>query len=50
MKYVCPCGSVHHQATGDPEHGIAPGTKWEDVPEDFECPVCGLSKDAFEAE
>ena len=30
--------------------GIAPGTKWEDVPEDFVCPLCGVGKDQFEAE
>ena len=42
-KYVCPCGYEY-----DPENGIAPGTAWEDVPEDFVCPVCGLGKDAFE--
>ena len=50
MKYVCPCGYVYDETLGDPDHGIAPGTKWEDVPEDFECPVCGLAKDMFEAE
>jgi len=33
---------------GDPDNGIALGTAWEDVPEDFVCPVCGLDKDAFE--
>lgn len=37
-------------ALGDPDNGIAPGTAWEDLPEDFECPVCGLGKDAFEKE
>ena len=45
MKYVCTvCGWVYE------EGGIAPGTKWEDVPEDFECPVCSVGKDQFEAE
>ena len=34
--------------TCDHDNGIAPGTKWEDIPEDFECPICGLGKDAFE--
>ena len=34
-------------AVGDPDNGIAPGTAWEDLPEDWVCPVCGLSKDAF---
>jgi len=50
MKYVCPCGYVYDEEKGDPENGIAPATKWEDIPEDFECPICGMGKDAFEAE
>ena len=50
MKYVCPCGYEYDPEVGDPEHGIAPGTLWEDVPEDFVCPICGLGKDAFEVE
>ena len=48
MKYVCPCGYEYDEAKGDPENGIAAGTKWEDLPEDFVCPVCGLDKDSFE--
>ena len=35
---------------GYPEGGIAPGTKWEDVPEDFECPLCFVGKDQFSKE
>lgn len=35
---------------GYPEGGIAPGTKWEDVPEDFECPLCSAGKDQFSEE
>ena len=35
---------------GDPDNGVAPGTPWEDVPEDWVCPVCGLGKDAFNEE
>ena len=51
MKYVCDaCGYVYDETVGDPEHGIAPGTKWEDVPEDFECPLCGVGKDMFSKE
>jgi len=50
MKYVCVCGYVYDEAAGDPDSGVAAGTKWADVPEDYECPVCGASKDAFEAE
>jgi rubredoxin len=50
MKYVCPCGYEYDPALGDPDNGIEPGTPFEDLPEDFECPVCGLGKDAFEKE
>ena len=47
MKYECPCGYVYDPALGDPENGVAPGTAWEDVPEDWVCPTCGLGKDAI---
>ncbi len=47
MKYECPCGYVYDEAVGDPDSGIAPGTKWEDIPDDWVCPICGLGKDAF---
>ena len=51
MKYVCQiCRYVYDEAEGAPEHGIAPGTPWSEVPEDFECPLCGVGKDQFEAE
>lgn len=50
MKYVCPCGYIYDEALGDPDNGIAPGTKWEDVHDDFLCPVCGLEKEFFEEE
>ena len=46
-KFVCPCGYEYDPAVGDPDGGIAPGTKWEDIPDDWVCPVCGLSKDSF---
>ena len=46
-KYECPCGYVYDPEMGDPDNGVAPGTPWEDVPEDWVCPVCGLGKDAF---
>jgi len=50
-KYVCTfCGYVYDQTLGVPDNSIAPGTSWEDVPEDFVCPVCGVSKDMFEDE
>lgn len=41
------CGYVYDEAKGDPEHGIAPGTPWAHVPEDFECPECGVKKSDF---
>ncbi len=47
MKYECPCGYIYDPEVGDPEGGIAAGTAWEDIPEDWVCPVCGLGKDAF---
>ena len=47
MKYECPCGYVYDPALGDLDNGVAPGTVWEDVPEDWVCPICGLGKDAF---
>ena len=48
-KYVCVvCGYIYDEELGDPENGIAPGTKWEDVPEDYMCPLCGVGKDQFE--
>ena len=48
MKYVCEiCGYVYNPEVGDPEHGIAPGTKFEDLPEDWVCPDCGVDKSNF---
>ena len=47
MKYECVCGYVYDEAKGEPDSGIEPGTKWDDVPDDFTCPVCGLGKDEF---
>ena len=48
MKYVCDlCGWEYAEAIGDPENGIAPGTKFEDLPEDFVCPICGVDKSNF---
>ena len=47
-KYVCDvCGWEYDEAVGDPEHGIAPGTKFEDLPDDFVCPLCGVGKESF---
>ena len=47
-KYICPCGYIYDPEKGDPDHGVAPGTKWEDVPEDWLCPTCGIGKDMFQ--
>lgn len=50
-KYVCTvCGYVYDPEAGETDHGIAPGTPWEEVPEDFLCPACGVGKDMFEEE
>ncbi|EUB12954.1 rubredoxin [Shuttleworthella sp. MSX8B] len=48
-QYRCiPCGYIYDPKVGDPDHGIAPGTAFEDLPDDWTCPVCGASKDQFE--
>ncbi len=49
-KYVCPCGYVYDEAEGAPDEGIPAGTKFEDIPDDWVCPICGLSKDSFTKE
>jgi rubredoxin len=50
-RYVCTiCGYVYDPEQGDPDNGVDPGTAWENVPDDWECPVCGASKDDFEKE
>jgi rubredoxin len=47
--YVCTvCGYVYDPAVGDPDNGLEPGVPFEDLPETFECPVCGVGKDMFE--
>jgi flavin reductase (DIM6/NTAB) family NADH-FMN oxidoreductase RutF/rubredoxin len=49
QKYQCvACSYVYDPAVGDPEGGIPPGTAYEDIPDDWVCPVCGASKDMFE--
>ena len=51
MKYVCTvCGFIYYEAACDPDNGVAPGTVWADVPEDYVCPLCGVGKDMFEQE
>ena len=47
-QYECDvCGYVYDEAAGDPDNGVAPGTKWEDLPADWVCPLCGVGKDEF---
>ena len=55
-KYICTvcdwvyevCDWVYDPETGDPDNGIAPGTAFEDIPEDWVCPVCGVGKEDFQ--
>jgi rubredoxin len=48
-KYTCvPCGYIYDPAVGDPDHGIAPGTAFKDIPADWVCPECGVGKEYFE--
>ena len=50
-KYICNvCGWIYEESLGDADHGIAPGTKFEDLPDDFVCPLCGVGKEEFSAE
>lgn len=47
-KYICgTCGYVYDPAIGDPENGVAPGTSFEDIPDDWVCPLCGVGKEEF---
>jgi rubredoxin len=47
-RYVCePCGYVYDPKEGDPDNGIEPGIAFEDLPEDWVCPMCGAGKDMF---
>jgi len=41
------CGWIYYQELGSPEEGIAPGTHWDDVPDSWECPDCGATKEDF---
>lgn len=50
-KYVCTvCGYVYDPKVGDEENEIAPGTAFEDLPDGYACPLCGVGKDLFEEE
>lgn len=51
MKYVCDvCGWIYDEELGDPENGIVAGTKFQDLPDDFQCPVCSVGKEQFSEE
>ena len=50
-QYVCSvCGYIYDEAAGIPDDGIAPGTLWDQLPEDWVCPLCGAAKSEFEAQ
>ena len=50
-KYVCQiCGYVYEPDLGDPDNGVAPGTSFESLPDEWVCPICGASKDDFSKE
>jgi len=50
-KHVCSiCGYVYDPVVGDPDSGLAVGTMFDDIPDDWVCPVCGVTKDMFEPE
>jgi rubredoxin-NAD+ reductase len=49
LTYICKaCGLLYKEEEGDPDSGIAPGTRFEDIPDDWSCPLCGVSKEDFE--
>jgi rubredoxin/flavin reductase (DIM6/NTAB) family NADH-FMN oxidoreductase RutF len=49
-KFLCTvCGYVYDPVLGDPDSGIAPGTQFEDIPDNWVCPICGVTKDQFKA-
>ena len=48
-KWRCiPCDYIYDPAEGDPDNGIPPETAFEDLPDDWQCPICGVGKDQFE--
>ncbi len=47
-KWVCEvCGYIYDPAKGDPDNGVAAGTRFEDIPDSWVCPECGVSKENF---
>ena len=47
QKYQCVCGYIYDPEIGDSDNGIAPGTAFESLPDDWTCPICGVGKDMF---
>jgi len=48
-KYMCVvCGWIYDEQLGAPDDGLSPGTRWVDVPEDWECPDCGAGREDFD--
>jgi rubredoxin len=47
-RYVCVCGFIYNSVYGDITSDIEPGTAFEDLPDDWVCPICGLDKSHFE--
>ncbi len=49
QKYVCiVCDYVYDPQNGDPDNGVAPGTAFNDIPDEWVCPICGVGKNDFE--
>ena len=49
QRFECTvCGYIYNPTEGDPDNGVEPGTSFEDVSEDWVCPLCGVGKDQFE--
>ena len=48
-KFLCAaCGYIYDEELGDPDSGLPPGTRWEDIPNDWFCPECGVDKSYFD--
>lgn len=51
MRWIClACGHVYDEDEGDPDHGIQPGTRFADLPADWDCPFCGSDRQHFAEE
>ena len=50
MQYICKvCGYIYDETQGDTDNGVAENTPWENVPQDWTCPLCGVGKEDFES-